>query len=519
VLNNRHPDGEHITFQGTLRELLEKVEIGEYVPKLQASHAPPCKFWTAFSVIKGVRNCVPLVHGPTGCTYSVGSAYRLTGCDYRGLPVEPTTCTAMDETNVVYGGEGKLREAIQEVHARYHPDLITVLSCCCSGIICDDVETVAEEMELELGLPVLAIRSEGFGGDFRSGHEDAFRALIKLMVPASEPLQRTINIVGARVGPTYTEWTQDLDELERLVRSIGADINAVIAGGCTLEQIRRAPAATLNASWCYDWGMKIGQLMQDRFAVPYSDTGLPYGLVATEEWIRGIAEPLDLMSEAKGFMSGERRGVADDLRTMEGHLRGRTALIEITEYPGPIRALALARMAEEFGARPIVINLHPYTVKERKPSLRFLLEQGQNPEVILTRGLFSLGGFESSRDTELEVEQIAAAYQNAIYFGIPGRFLDCPVVNLSTEVGMPQFGYRGIHNMARLVSRAVKGVGHPRSKLFRQVLYDDAGEVQSDARGFRRRMRCPHRRSLSTPPDGMSSTSAEQTGDLAEGGN
>ena len=464
---------DQIVFQGTLQGLMDKVEAGEYIPKLQASHAPPCKFWTAFSVIKGVRNCVPLVHGPTGCTYSVASAYRLSGCNYRGLPVEPTTCTAMDETDVVYGGEGKLREAARRVYARYHPDLIVILSCCCSGIICDDVEMVAQDLQAELGLPILAIRSEGFGGDFRSGHEDAFRALLKLMEPASERLPHTINIVGARVGPTYTEWTEDLDELERLVISIGANINGVIAGGCTVEQIRRAPSVELNASWCYDWGMKIGQLMEERFGVPYSRTGLPYGLAATEDWIRGIAEPLGLVQQARGFMAAERQTVADDLRTIEQHLRGRTALVEITEYPGPIRALALARMAEEFGARPVVINVHPYTVKERKPSLRFLLEQGQNPEVILTQGLFSLGGFESSRDTELEVEEIAASYENAIYFGIPSRFLCCPVVNLSTEVGMPQFGYRGLHNMARLIERAVEGASRPRSRLFRQILYDD----------------------------------------------
>jgi hypothetical protein len=174
-------------------------------------------------------------------------------------------------------------------------------------------------------------------------------------------------------------------------------------------------------------------------------------------------------------------------------------------------------MAEEFGARPIVINLHPYTVKERKPSLRFLLEQGQNPDVVLTHGLFSLGGFESSRDTELEVEQIAAGYQNAIYFGIPGRFLDCPVVNLSTEVGMPQFGYRGIHNMARLVCRAVEGAGHPRSRLFRQILYDDAGEVQSRERGSRRRAGCSRHRSAPSASVGMSSPSDEKVDDLAEG--
>lgn len=481
---------DHIVFQGSLQELMGKVETGEYVPKLQASHAPPCKFWTAFSVIKGVRNCVPLVHGPTGCTYSVASSYRLTGCDYRGLPIEPTTCTAMDETNVVYGGEGKLREAIHEVRTRYQPELIVVLSCCCSGIICDDVEMVAQEMEEELGLPILAIRSEGFGGDFRSGHEDAFRALLKLMEPATDKLPRTINIVGARIGPTYTEWTQDVDELERLVLSIGAQINGVIAGGCSVEQIRRAPAVELNASWCYDWGMKIGQLMEERFGVPYSHTGLPYGLAATEEWIQGIAEPLGLMPQAREFMGSERQSVAEDVRAMERYLQGRTALVEITEYPGPIRALALARMAEEFGARPVVINMHPYTVRERKPSLQFLLEQGQNPEVILTKGLFSLGGFESSRDTELEIEEIAANYDNAIYFGIPGRFPPCPVVNLSTVVGMPQFGYRGIHNMARLIERAVEGAKHPRSRLFRQILYDDATDLRPHPPHRGRHKRC-----------------------------
>ncbi|MDP6778383.1 MAG: hypothetical protein QGI83_16630 [Candidatus Latescibacteria bacterium] len=41
-------DNDRIAFRGSLSQLLAKVESGEMVPKLQASHAPPCKFWTAF---------------------------------------------------------------------------------------------------------------------------------------------------------------------------------------------------------------------------------------------------------------------------------------------------------------------------------------------------------------------------------------------------------------------------------------------------------------------------------------
>jgi len=462
-----------IVFQGTLRQLLERVESGEMVPKLQASHAPPCKFWTAFQVINGIRHMAPVIHGPKGCTYSVASAYKMGSCEYRGVPLEPTSCTAQDEADVVYGGEGKLLEAVREADQRYHPDLIVIFSCCCSGIIGDDVETIAEIAAQEVNASVLAIRSEGFGGDFRSGYEDAFRALMQLMEPRREVRKGTINLIGARQGPTQTEWVQDLNELERLVDAIGAKINGVLCGGCTVEQIRQAPSAELNASWCYDWGQKLGDLMEERFDLPYARTGQPYGPKATEEWIMGVAVPLGLAEQAGAVVRKETAAAGRELETLRRCFEGRTALIEITEFPGPIRALSLARMAAEFGARPIVVNLHPYTVKERMPSVKFLLEQGQNPEVILTRGLFSLGTFSVSSETQAEVESIARQYDNAIYLGSPLRQPGVPQVNMTTTTGYPQYGYQGIRNMARLMRSSMEHAGRPRSQLFRKVLYGD----------------------------------------------
>ncbi len=462
---------DFIVFHGNLQQLLAKVENGEMIPKLQASHAPPCKFWTAFMVINGIRHTVPLIHGPKGCTYSVASAYKMGSCEYRGVPLEPTTCTAMDETSIVYGGEGTLIEAVKDADKKYHPDLIVILSCCCSGIIGDDVETIAHRAESMVNAKVLAIRSEGFGGDFRSGFEDAFRAIMDLMEPPKDKMDDTINILGARIGPTFTEWVDDIEEIKRLVYAIGARINAVIAGGCTVEQIRKAREVELNASWCYDWGQKIGQMMEERFGVPYSHTGQPYGLRATEEWIMGVAEPLGLEKQAERVIQEEKKQVMDDINYMRQIFSGRTAIVEITEFPGPIRALSLARMAEEFGAHSIVVNVHPYTIKERMPSIKFLLEQGQNPEIILTKGLFSLGTFRSSRETQEELEAIASEYDNAIYLGNPRRCPGIPVVNLTTRIGYPHYGYKGIRNIARLLRLAMQNSNRPRSELFQRILY------------------------------------------------
>jgi nitrogenase molybdenum-iron protein alpha/beta subunit len=295
--------------------------------------------------------------------------------------------------------------------------------------------------------------------------------LMELMEPREQVTRGTINIIGARQGPTYTEWTEDLDELVRLVRAIGVEINGILCGGCTVEQIRRAPSAELNASWCYDWGQKLGDLMEERFGVPYARTGQPYGPAATEEWILGVAVPLGLEDRARALIRHETTAVERELDTLRRCFEGKTALIEISEFPGPIRALSLAQMAEEFGAHPVVINLHPYTVKERMPSIEFLVERGQNPEVVLTQGLFSLGSFNVSSETQDEVEAIAAQYDDAIYLGSPLRQPGVPQLNMTTITGYPQYGYRGIRNMARLMETSLAHAARPRSRLFREVLY------------------------------------------------
>jgi len=187
----------------------------------------------------------------------------------------------------------------------------------------------------------------------------------------------------------------------------------------------------------------------------------------------GVAEPLGLEKQAEKVIREETKQVKDEVNYIRQVFSGKTAIVEITEFPGPIRALSIARMAEEFGAHPVVLNVHPYTIKERMPSIKFLLEQGQNPEVILTKGLFSLGTFCSSSESEEELETIAAEYDNAIYLGNPQRYPDIPVANFTSPTAYPHYGYRGIRNIAKLLRSAMQNSSRPRSKLFKHVLYGE----------------------------------------------
>jgi nitrogenase molybdenum-iron protein alpha/beta subunit len=457
---------DYIVFEGTLAEYLRRVEAGELASKLQASHAPPCKFQTAASVISGINNVVPIVHGPRGCAQSLRGT-RVAGCQYRGRPYEPTLCTALDESQVVFGGEGKLARAIVEADRRYHPDLIVVMSTCCPGITGDDIEGIAEQLRGQVQAEIATIRSEGFGGDFRSGHEDAFRVIVDLMDPPTETIPHSVNLVGARVGPSYTEVREDIQELQDTLGQFGAKLHGVIAGGCTLAEVKRAPCAAVNTSWCFDWGRRIGLLMRERFGIPFCESGLPYGLGATADWVRKIAEPLGLSEQAEEFITRQTERVTPDLEEAKRLLTGRRALIET----GPMRSIALARMAAELGMQAVIFNMHPYTLRERKDAIQFLLDGGQDPRVLLTKGAFEMGSYGASKQTQDEMEAFLGNGEDWVYFGSPQRFPGVPLVNLATEIGQPHFGFAGVQNIARRAASAMRHAHRDRSGLMRQAMY------------------------------------------------
>ena len=93
---------------GSLQQLLEKVEpTAKMIPKLQASHAPMCKLFTAYYVISGIRHVVPLVTvRPAAALYVRFCQGTRNASRFRVSALERTACTTLDESHIVYGGEG-----------------------------------------------------------------------------------------------------------------------------------------------------------------------------------------------------------------------------------------------------------------------------------------------------------------------------------------------------------------------------------------------------------------------------
>ncbi len=73
----------------------------------------------------------------------------------------------MQDSNIVFGGEEKLKQAIREAYELFHPKAIAIFSTCPVGLIGDDVHRVARHMKEEIGedkINIFGFSCEGYRG-------------------------------------------------------------------------------------------------------------------------------------------------------------------------------------------------------------------------------------------------------------------------------------------------------------------------------------------------------------------
>lgn len=477
---------ENIVFHGKLSELYRLAKEGKIPTTLQGSHTRPCKFWTAAKVLSGIRNSVILAHGPSGCAYGVKQAYKLTNSRNSGSPYVPVLSTNINLKNVIYGGEKDLRSAIFEVDKKYHPDVIVIATSCATGIIGDNVDAIVEEIRDQVHAEIMAIHCEGFSGEYRSGFDLVFKQMVNFMNPPRKDLQEkfahSVNIVGAKMGPERTEVDTDVKELIRLVEGMGAEVHAVIAGDCTLKQLKEAPSVAVNCALCLDLGYPLGKAMKETYGTPMNSCILPYGIDATEKWLKGAARYMHMEKEADAFIASEREAIRKEYERAKSYLSGKLAIVEGHDA---IKSLSIAHMLErDFDMHVVIYNFHPWSTAARETSIDYMLETGLDPEVLITKGTLAFGRYESMQQTE---EELLAYLGNVdpketVFFGSSLSYPHIPLVDLNAILNRPRFGYRGALKVAECIITALNHADRPRSWLTKEIVFPkDAGLVSASS--------------------------------------
>lgn len=302
-------------------------------------------------VIGPIIDMVHIVHGPVGCSYYAWMTRRNLGRYEEGTPnyLSYAFTTDMQDPDIIFGGEKKLKTAIKEAYDIFHPKAISVHATCPVGLIGDDVHQVAREASAELGINVVAFSCEGYKGVSQSaGHHIANNNLFKFVVGTDDtPFENkfTINMLGEyNIGG-------DSWEIHRILNKCGIDVNATLSGDVTYGEIARSHMVNLNLVQCHRSINYVAEMMEKKYGIPWLKVNF-IGAESAAKSMRKIAcyfEDQDLIDKVEKVIEEEMAEVTPVLEEIKPRTQGKKAILVV----GGSRAHHYQALFKEMGMEVI----------------------------------------------------------------------------------------------------------------------------------------------------------------------
>ena len=312
-----------------------------------------CSYAGCKGVILGpTRDIVNITHGPIGC----GFYSWLTRRNQTKPPSDSddnfmTYCfsTDMQDKDIVFGGEKKLKTAIQEAYDNFKPKAISIFSTCPVGLIGDDVHAVAKEMREKLGINIFGFSCEGYRGVSQSaGHHIANNGIFTHVVGRDDTIKDAkykINMLGEyNIGG-------DAFEIDRILEACGIDVISTFSGNSTYDQFANSHTADLNTIMCHRSINYVADMMEIKYGIPWIKINF-IGGNATAKSLRKIAAYFDeqeLIDRVEEVISEELPAVEKVREEVRARCEGKVAMM----FVGGSRAHHYQELFKEIGMKTV----------------------------------------------------------------------------------------------------------------------------------------------------------------------
>lgn len=317
-----------------------------------------CQQINSMAALMSLEDAVFISHSPQGCVgcsimavdmFRVGQAHR----GIKNIRNPRIIVTNIDQKSVVFGGEEKLREAVKKAVERYNPKLIFIYASCASGIIGDDIDAIAANLQKEYDAVIVPIHCEGFKSKICASGFDAAFLSINEYILKHEKLPKEKGLINL-FAPTTISYA-DQKEMERMLSLLGAKVN-YIPFYSSLEKIKRIPAAEASTSICKVFADEFMKTLWEDYGIPYSHTVMPIGIRNTDKWYRGIAKVIGKEKEVEDIIAREHERIEPLVEKLKKRLEGKRVFI----CGGTGRSFAAAALIDDFGMELVGLETPSY---------------------------------------------------------------------------------------------------------------------------------------------------------------
>ena len=485
--------------------VINQVDEGGAVPEVKANmRTTPgiitqrgCSYAGCKGVIFGpTRDIVNITHGPIGCGYYSwltrrNQTHAPAADDANFIPY--CFSTDMQDEQIIFGGEKKLKAAVQEAFDLFHPKSIGIFATCPVGLIGDDVHAVGREMSEKLGINVFGMSCEGYKGVSQSaGHHIANNALFKHVIGRSDDVPEgkfKINMLGEyNIGG-------DAFVIEDLLERCGITLVSTFSGNSDMESFEHSYLADLNAVMCHRSINYVADMMEKKYGIPWIKANF-IGADSTAKSLRKIAqyfEDAELLERTERVIAEEMVKVGAVIDVIKPKTAGKTSMLFVGgsrahHYQDLFRELGMKTIAagyefahrDDYEGRKVLpgivvdadsrnieelsVEAHPEHYRPRKneaelerlkaEGYRFKDYEGMMPEM-------EDKAFVIDDISHYESEKLIAMYKPDVFCaGIKEKFviqkLGVPCKQLhSYDYGGPYAGFQGAINFYRDIDRMV----------------------------------------------------------------
>lgn len=188
--------------------------------------------------VKGFENAMSILHGSQGCATYI----RRYMISHFREPLDIAS-SSFDESSTIFGGKENLRLAIENVLARYKPELIAVSTTCLSETIGDDASSCCKEFSNQFDCELVHISTPSYSKSYGDGYFEAVRSIISQIEPGNQA-GHEVNVFPPICSAADLRYFHRLFQSAGRTASIMPDYSRTLDGGNWGEYIPIAPGGT-----------------------------------------------------------------------------------------------------------------------------------------------------------------------------------------------------------------------------------------------------------------------------------
>ena len=326
-----------------------------------------CSPLGASVVFKGIRNCLPLIHGSQGCATYI----RRYLISHYKEPIDIASSNFSEETTI-FGGNKNFNTGIDNIIKQYSPEAIGIATTCLSETIGEDVHRLITEYKIvhnDIKLPAFFnVATPSYQGTHIDGFHETVLAVVSNLATLAVP-KNHINIYPGFISPEDIRHLKEIladfgikfilfpDYSETLDNPSWDEYHKLSPGGTSVEELCEMSSAktSIELGLVFNKGITsgrvrgsksvstAGEFLDKNFGVNCIQTIHPIGISATDEFFK-VLEKISNKQTSEKFTK-ERGRLVDAYIDGHKYVFGKKAIV----YGDEDFVISLSSFLDEIG--------------------------------------------------------------------------------------------------------------------------------------------------------------------------